>query len=326
MIGFDEIVGNESVKEHMRIALNGKKIPHGYILNGEDGMGKMSLTFNYVKMILCEGDGSDGCRCRSCKQILSGNHPDVIYVSHAKPASIGVDDVRDGINESILIKPYQSPYKIYIVDEAEKMTQQAQNALLKTIEEPPAYGIIFLLTTNAQSFLPTILSRCVVLNLRPLTDVQVRERLKTVCPNTTKSEVIVRLARGNIGKALRYAESDDFYETVGVFFKMFREIDRMKIEDILDTIRAMKNDDFSQEDCLDFIRTWYRDVLLFKSAGKSSLLVFAEERETIEREAGRLSFDRIREIFDALEDVRRRLDANVNYELAMELLLLKMKG
>ena len=112
--------------------------------------------------------------CHSCKQVMSGNHPDLIYVKHEKPGSIGVDDVREQINDTIMIRPYSSYYKIYIVDEAEKMTVQAQNALLKTIEEPPSYAVIILITTNQEAFLPTILSRCVQMKLKPLKDFTIK--------------------------------------------------------------------------------------------------------------------------------------------------------
>ena len=100
--------------------------------------------------------------CHSCKQALGNNQPDIIYLTHEKPNTISVADIREQINHDIEIKPYSSKYKVYIVDEAEKMNQQAQNALLKTIEEPPAYAVILLLTTNADAFLQTIRSRCVM--------------------------------------------------------------------------------------------------------------------------------------------------------------------
>lgn len=112
--------------------------------------------------------------CHSCKQAAGKNQPDIIYVSHEKPNTISVDDIRTQLNNDIVIKPYSSKHKIYIVDEAEKMNQQAQNALLKTIEEPPAYAVILLLTTNAESFLPTILSRCVTLNLKAVPDEKIK--------------------------------------------------------------------------------------------------------------------------------------------------------
>ncbi len=101
--------------------------------------------------------GVEPCgECHSCRQALSGNHPDIIRVTHEKPGSIGVEDIRGQVNNDIVIKPYYGPYKIYIINEGEKMTVQAQNALLKTLEEPPAYGIILILTANAGALLPTI--------------------------------------------------------------------------------------------------------------------------------------------------------------------------
>ena len=111
---------------------------------------------------------------RSCQE----TNPDLIYVTHEKPASMGVDDIREQINDTIMVRPYSSQYKIYIVDEAQKMTVQAQNALLKTIEEPPAYAVIMLLTTNQDAFLQTILSRCVQLKLKPLKDSVVKTYLE----------------------------------------------------------------------------------------------------------------------------------------------------
>lgn len=105
--------------------------------------------------------GFDPCQeCHSCQtRLLPGNQPDIIRVLHEKPNSISVDDIRTQINNDVAIKPYSSKYKIYIVNEAEKMTQQAQNALLKTLEEPPEYVVILLLTSNLNALLPTILEQ-----------------------------------------------------------------------------------------------------------------------------------------------------------------------
>ena len=169
MSGFQDIPGQEHIKDHFQKAISNKKISHAYILSGESGMGHKLLAEAFALTLLCESGRTVPClTCHSCKQVLSGNHPDLIYVIHEKPASIGVDDIRKQINDTIMIRPYSSQYKIYIVDEAEKMTIQAQNALLKTIEEPPSYVIIILLTTNQNTFLPTILSRCIQLKLKPL--------------------------------------------------------------------------------------------------------------------------------------------------------------
>lgn len=142
---------------------------------------------------------------------MSHNQPDIIYLTHEKPATISVDDIRSQINSDIVIRPYNSDYKVYIVDEAEKMNEQAQNALLKTIEEPPSYAVILLLTTNAQAFLPTIRSRCILLETKPVPDALVRgELMKRYEIPDYQADMSVAFAQGNMGKAIALAQSQEF--------------------------------------------------------------------------------------------------------------------
>ena len=208
---FADIIGHEQIIHHLQSAISLKKVSHAYIFEGEEGMGKNLLASAFAQALQCrEGDTEPCMRCPSCRQAATGNQPDIIRVTHEK-AAIGVEDIREKLCGDILIKPYSSPYKIYIVDEAEKMNVQAQNALLKTIEEPPAYGIILLLTTNSGKFLPTIISRCVTLKLKPLRDEEIRTYLmeKMQIPDY-QAEICVAFARGNLGKACSLATSEDF--------------------------------------------------------------------------------------------------------------------
>ena len=139
MAGFSDILGNEQIIEHLQNAIRMGKVSHAYILNAPESSGKRLIAEAFAATLQCEEKGTEPCgMCHSCKQAVSHNHPDIIYVRHEKPNTISVDDIRVQINQDIAVKPYSSPYKIYIVDEAEKMNVQAQNALLKTIEEPPA--------------------------------------------------------------------------------------------------------------------------------------------------------------------------------------------
>ena len=212
MLEFKDILGHEQIKEHFQNAAATGKVSHAYILSGEEGMGKKTLANAFAMTLLCEEGGREPCmQCHACKQVMSGNHPDLIYVTHEKPASMGVDNIREQINDTIMVRPYSSQYKLYIVDEAEKMTVQAQNALLKTIEEPPAYAVIMLLTTNPDAFLPTILSRCVQLKLKPLKDSVVKEYLEEkLHVKDIQAEIYSAFARGNLGKAIHLAQSEDF--------------------------------------------------------------------------------------------------------------------
>ena len=327
MPGFQDITGHEILKQHFNKAIVTGNVSHAYILSGEAGMGKKSLANAFALSLLCEKQGSEPCmECHACKQVISGNHPDIIYVSHEKPASIGVDDIRVQINDTIMIKPYSSAHKIYIVDEAEKMTIQAQNALLKTIEEPPAYATIMLLTTNQELFLPTILSRCIQLKLKPLLDSTVRAYLTDHCHvSEARTEIYAAFARGNLGKAIHLAESEDFQVLYKEVLDLLKGVKTMDISQMLDRIKKFKDENIDIYECLDFMQLWYRDILMFKVTKDFNLSIFKEEFNTMNEISKMSGYDGLEVILSAIDKAKVRLDANVNMELVMELLLLDMK-
>ena len=150
MGSFKDVVGHKDILKYISSAVENNRVSHAYILNGERGSGKRMLANLFAMTLLCESGNSEPCgKCHSCRQAESGNHPDIIRVTHEKPNSISVDDIRTQVNNTVDIKPYQGPYKVYIIPQADLMTPQAQNAILKTIEEPPAYAVFLLLTENA---------------------------------------------------------------------------------------------------------------------------------------------------------------------------------
>ena len=326
--GFEEILGNEMVKDHFKKAIANHKISHAYILTGEAGMGRKSIANAFAMTLLCEKGGSEPCMsCHSCKQVMSGNHPDLIYVTHEKQGSIGVDDVREQINDTIMIRPYSSYYKIYIVDEAEKMTVQAQNALLKTIEEPPSYAVIILITTNQEAFLPTILSRCVQMKLKPLKDFTIKSYLTQNLHVPEKdADICTAFARGNLGKAIHLASSDEFKELFQKVMVLVKNVRTMDISMLLDCIREMKEQNFDIGEVLDLMQLWYRDVLMFKVTKDMNLLIFKDEYKMINETGEKVDYAGLEAILAAIDTARTRLNANVNMELAMELLLLTMKN
>ncbi|MEQ2679549.1 DNA polymerase III subunit delta' [Enterocloster citroniae] len=327
MLGFNDILGHEQIKDHFRNAVQTGKVSHAYILSGEAGMGRKSLANAFALNLLCEKGLPDPCmQCHACKQVLAGSHPDLIYVTHEKPASIGVDDIREQINDTILVRPYSSYYKIYIVDEAEKMTVQAQNALLKTIEEPPSYAVILLLTTNPDAFLPTILSRCVQLKLKPLKDVVVKEYLiQSLGVEESQAEIYAAFARGNLGKAIHLAESEDFKLMYDEILHMLKHLKEADISELLDYIHKLREENLDIYSCLDFMQMWYRDVLMYKTTKDINLLIFKDEFSTIKSMSTVSGYEGLERILEAIDKARIRLDANVNTELVMELMLLTMK-
>lgn len=327
MAGFQDIIGHEMIKNHFKKAIEFHKVSHAYILTGEEGMGRKTLANAFAMTLLCEKGKSEPCmECHSCKQALSNNHPDIIYVTHEKPGSIGVDDIREQINDTIMIKPYSSCHKIYLVDEAEKMTVQAQNALLKTIEEPPSYAVIILLTTNQDAFLPTILSRCIQLKLKPLRDSVIKEYLvQTMEVPEGKADIYSAFARGNLGKAIHLASSEEFQALYQMVLQVLKGVRNMDISMLLDCIKRLQEEKLDIYECLDFIQLWYRDVLMFKVTKDINLLIFKEEYSTISQICTGSSYEGLEKILSAIDTAKSRLDANVNLELTMELMLLVMK-
>ncbi len=328
MATFKDIIGQEQIKDHLTHAIEQGKISHAYVINGERFSGKEFIANVFAMALQCEHpDGVEPCQqCHSCKQALSGNQPDIIRVTHEKPNTIGVDDIRTQLNTDIAIKPYSSPRKIYIIQEGEKMTAQAQNALLKTLEEPPAYAVILILTTNVDALLPTILSRCVVLNMKPVRDDLVKKYLmeELQIPDY-KANVCVAFARGNLGKARQLASSEEFDHIKEEAVSMLKYVQDMEINEMLAAIKKIQEYKFDVEDYLDILAIWYRDVLLFKATNDANHLIFKEEIQYIKKCADRCAYEGIEDILKALDKAKSRLKANVNFELTMELLLMAIK-
>ncbi|MCI8511295.1 MAG: DNA polymerase III subunit delta' [Lachnospiraceae bacterium] len=328
MTGLNDILGNDMLKEHFKKAIESHRISHAYVLTGEAGMGRKSIANAFAMTLLCEKGGKEPCMtCHSCRQVLAGSHPDLIYVKHKKPDSIGVDDVREQINDSILIRPYSSYYKIYVVDEAEKLTVQAQNALLKTIEEPPSYAVLILITTNQEAFLPTILSRCVQLKLKPLKDSTVKSYLTEHLNVPDKeAEICAAFARGNLGKAIHLSTSEEFKELYQRVMVLLKNVETMDISMLLDCIRELKEQSTDIGEVLDLMQLWYRDVLMFKVTKDMNLLIFKDMYSLVNAMGQKIGYDGLEHILSAIDTARIRLAANVNMELVMELLLLTMKN
>lgn len=327
MAGFKDIIGHEQIIEHFQNAIKMDKVSHAYILNGPDQAGKMMLAEAFAMALQCEKKEAEGCmECHSCKQAISHNQPDIIYLTHEKPNTISVDDIRRQINQDISVKPYASPYKIYIVDEAEKMNPQAQNALLKTIEEPPAYAIILLLTTNADLFLSTILSRCICLNLKPVAKDKIREHLmKYMQIPDYQADISVAFAQGNVGKAMQLAGSEHFNDLKDSAVQLMKRVKDIDVYEMGEAVKQINEYKMSMNDYFDIMMVWYRDVLMYKATMDINGLIFKEQVYDIKKQASKSSYHGIQEILEALDKAKIRINANVNFDIVIELLLLKMK-
>lgn len=324
---FSDIIGQDHIKKQFQGAIAGKTVSHAYLINGETRSGKEFIAKIFAKTLLCEKGEVEPCgQCHSCIQAEGRNHPDIIFVAHEKPNVIGVDDIRLGINETVMIKPYASRYKVYIMEEADKMTVQAQNALLKTLEEPPEYAVFILLTSSTDMMLSTILSRCITLNMKPVRDSDMRKYLMTqLGVPEYRAEICIAFARGNVGRAKALASSEDFDKIRKEALSLLKNIYDMEISEVMDALKRIKDYGFDIADYLDIMSVWYRDVLLFKATHDMNHLIFKDEIQSINKVAARADYEGIETVTRALETAKKRIESNVSMELAMELLLLTIK-
>lgn len=326
MKNFSDIVGHDSVKEHLQTAMEQGKLSHAYIFSGESGSGKMMMAECFAAALLCTGEGEKPCgTCISCMQAETHNHPDIIYVTHEK-SNIVVDDIRTQIIGDIQIKPFSSSHKIYIVDDAEKMNEQAQNALLKTLEEPPEYAVIILLATNTGKFLQTIMSRCVTLELKPLDNRLIMDYLmKSVQIPDYFAKICASFSGGCLGKAIKYASNDSFIGIRDECIDILKHIDEMRRVEIMDTVNSLTGRKDSIDDYLDLMQLWFRDVMIYKATQNADRLVFADELSIIRQKSAVYGYESLGNILEAFYKVRDRLNAHVNFEVAIEMLLLAMR-
>ena len=327
MITFHEIIGHEDIKRHLQNAIQSGRIANAYIINGETGAGKNTIASAFAAALQCEKKGDEPCMvCDSCKKAMADNHPDIITITHEKENVITIDEIRTQLVNDAAIRPYTGPWKIYLVPDAQLMNIAAQNALLKTIEEPPAYVVVLLLTNNAQALLPTIQSRCVRLDLKPVSDELVRKYLmEHLHIPDYEAAVDTSFAQGNIGRAKDAASSQEFSEMNEQALAILRNLDHMDVEELTEAVKKLSSDKKVIQDYLEIFQFWFRDVLLYKATREIDNLVFKQEMGAIREQARERSYENLEKIQEALDRTRMRLLANVNVELSLELLFLTIR-
>ena len=327
MGSFKDVVGHNDIITYIQNSIANDQVSHAYIINGERGSGKKLLAKLFAMTLQCEEHGKDPCNlCHSCVQAQSNNHPDIIWVNHASPNLIKVQEVREQVVETVEIRPYQSPYKVYIIPQADLMNEQAQNAILKSIEEPPEYVVFLLLTDNAEKLLPTIRSRCIMLKLRNIKDELIRKYLaEKLGADEQMAAICAAYAQGNLGKAIALASSDHFNAIQDEVLHLMNYIHDMKVAEIVEAVKRSAVYKVEVEDYLDLITVWYRDVLLYKATKDIDKLVFSDQISAVKEQAKQSSYEGLELILESIEKAKARLKANVNFELTMELLFLTIK-
>lgn len=218
-MNFNEIIGNDDIKKELKDTITSNLLGHSYIFQGTEGIGKVLFAKSFAKEILCENRNSCN-NCKSCIMFDSSNHPDFMIVN-AEETIIKIEDIRELIKK-VIEKPIISKKKVYIINDADKMTKDAQNCLLKTLEEPPEYVTIILISSNENLLLPTIKSRCTKISFKKLSNYEINEYIKLKNKEEFKEEFI-DLCNGSIKKLERIISNKEVYISIE---KLFREIER----------------------------------------------------------------------------------------------------
>lgn len=325
MARFSDIVGNDGIKNNIKSAVSTGNVNHAYIISGPFGSGKKMIADIFAKALCCEGENPPCESCQSCHMADSGNNPDIIYPKPAKTKTLGVDDIREQVIKPSNIKPYMFKYKVFIIDDADKMTVEAQNAFLKTLEEPSGFSVFILLAEDTDNFLQTILSRCVLLRTTPVETEKIKNILLSRGVGESAAEVAAEYARGSVGEALLLAEDEDFIamreDVIGILSTLY---DKGSAEAVLygEYFKKTYKDD---KRLIDTVYMWYRDVLAAKTTKDEKYIIQKDKKDLIFSSAAKESVEDIVKKAEAAKKALIEIKRNANFQLALEVMLMNIK-
>jgi len=322
---FNDVVGQQNVIKSIKNALIHKRVAHAYLFCGPDGVGKSIAASLLASTLNCKKRGTDPCGlCPSCIKVHSGNHPDIMHVK-IQGLSIHVDDIRKLLTD-IKKKPYEDGTKVYIIHESDKMTEGAQNALLKTLEEPPGHAVIILLAKNQYSLLETIVSRCQVLRFRRASEREIGDFLKNKKGTLEKeARLFAALSGGIVGKALALMEDRAAREDIDRIIELTRELHKG------DKLYVLSQTDYfiNNKDRIDYIlgimMSWFRDILIYKECNDNRYLINLDKEDIIIDECKRFTYNSLDNILKCIKNTLDNVKSNANFQLSIENMLLSIQ-
>ena len=328
-MGFPQIIGHEPQKEFLRNSVRKNRISHAYLFSGPEGVGKKLVATGFAKLINCAEGGAENldCECTSCAKTEKGLNPDVLVFGYPGEKTIKVDHVRQDIERLIHLAPYENPYKVFIIDGAQRMNFNAQNAFLKTLEEPPPNSVIILITTLADLLMPTIRSRCQSVVFQPLEVEQVRKFLEEESPGENDPELVSKISGGSISRAL--GTDEDYLRKRIEYVDCVMAVDAKKPLTLFDSVERIQKDvkGAPQElkTVFDILSTWLRDSVVLKTSGKREEIVNTDLIEQLSEYSEKRDLPELLGKFAALEETMARIsENNANVEVSLENLLLRL--
>ncbi len=308
---FETFLGNQKVKEQLGILIETKRFPHALIIEGDEGIGKKTLAKEIALSLMCLSDEERPCRvCAQCKKVIKMIHPDICEFGpdeSKKSRPFSVNTVRDIINDAA-IKPNESQYKIYFLYECERMTVEAQNALLKLIEEPPEYAVFILCTTTKSAFLETVLSRSVVISLQ---GVDFAEGARYICDNNPDIDYndalhSLTVCNGNIGKALESLTDGKLQKYIEIANNIALASISANEYDLIKECSVFERDKNTLIGALTFLKMILRDAVI--ASGE----MLSNQNETVKKLSSVLSKRKLLKMSDACSRIIYLAQGNGN--------------
>lgn len=307
-------------------AMAQQRVGHSYIFSGPDAIGKKTLALAFAQALNCEQPSSlnDACgNCSSCRKMLSGNHPD-IYILATQKQSIGIESIRD-IQDQMTFKPLEERKRVFILDDADKMTEPAANALLKTLEEPSANNILILVTARPYWLRQTILSRCRHMRFNPLTAETIAKFLTDQKQmEAARALLLASLSGGSIGRALEL-DSEDMMAFRAELRRRLVAASGGDPMALLLLASFLGQDKKEIRQGLKILNSYFRDALVYKETRQDSMIINADDLPAIAAMAGRLKGSQLLQNIALVEKSNETIEMNVNKSLTLEAMAFKLQ-
>lgn len=291
-MSFENLIGNEEVKDILNKTIKNNKLTHSYMFIGPNGIGKTLFAKEFAKMILCESVEKKPChKCKSCLELENTNHPDLIIIE-PEAGTLKIEKIRQ-MQEKVLEKPIISNKKVYIIKDADCMTKEAGNCLLKTLEEPPSFITIIMTGSNESMFLNTIRSRCMKIAFNKIQDNLLQQYLQKQGINIDNN--LLKACEGSIEKAIKVSEKKEQYDST---WEIFKNIEKYKLLDVINKLEFLYKDKEEIYEILDYINIILQEKII-------------ENPKYIE-------------YIQAIEQTKKRLRANSNYDMSIDSMLYKI--
>lgn len=291
---FEQIIGNEPIIQTLKNTIKTKNISHSYLFVGTEGIGKKQIAQEFSKALLCLEEPKYCNKCKSCIEFNTKNNPD-FNIIEPEGNSLKIEQIRE-FQKKVAEKPIISNRKIYIINDSDKMTKEAQNCLLKTLEEPPEYITIILIGSNENEFLSTIKSRCTIIRFQNIPDDKIEKYLKEKENITIKNPLILKAYGGSIGKALKLQNKQEQYQQIQEILQNLKETD---IIELIEKSKIIYEEKEEIENILQYINT----ILL---------------------ELSKQNY-KYTNCIQIVENTKKRLQSNANYDMSIDNMLLQMK-